>query len=264
MSSSDRSRAVVVDVVGRVATITLHRPDRLNALDRAGVVELRDRLAALAREPALRAVVLTGAGRGFCAGGDLASFGHSSDRSMSSDDVRGLMAICELLYTMPMVTIAAVNGPCAGAGLGFAVACDLRYAGESAVFATAFLKVGVSGDHGAIWSVTRAVGPARARELFLLGHRLDANSAARIGLVHEVVPDERLATHAQAVAASFARVSPSALRAMKENLNDAVGLPLGQYLDREVKRYLQVAAEPEAAEAARAFLEKREAVFGDD
>jgi 2-(1,2-epoxy-1,2-dihydrophenyl)acetyl-CoA isomerase len=166
------------------------------------------------------------------------------------------MEIDELLHGRGKPVIAAVNGGCAGAGLSLAAACDLRYAASSAVFATAFLRVGVSGDHGGIWSVMRAVGPARARELFLLGERIPASEAERLGLVHEVVPDDQLEGHVAGIAGRLVAAPPAAVAAMKANLNDAEVLGFGDYLDRETERFLSVLGSPEAVEAARAFVRK--------
>lgn len=254
--------AVRFELDDGVAVVTLDRAERLNALDAAGMAELRDRLGRLAADDGVRAVVLTGAGRGFCAGGDVASLtGEGESPPPGDPDVRRLMDISLLLHTMPKVTLAAVNGPCAGAGLGFAAACDLRVAASSAVFASAFLRVGQSGDHGTVWSVTRAVGPARARALFLLGERMDAEGAERIGLVHWVVPDGELLPRARQLAGRVAALSPAAVAAMKANLDDAPVLPLEPYLDRETERFLEVSRGPDAREAALAYLEKREPVF---
>lgn len=253
---------VTVEDDGRVATVTLCRPERLNALDGPAVNLLRERLALLAARRSLRVLVLTGAGSAFCAGGDVSALTDAGlQEPLDPVHLRELMQISELLHTMPLVTIAAVNGACAGAGLGFAAACDLRYAATSAVFATAFLKVGVPGDHGTIWSVTRAVGPGRARELFLLGERFGAEAAAACGLVHGVLPDAELRVHAADVAQRLATRSPDALRAMKANLNDAIVLPFDRYLDAEARRFAQVCGSPDAQEAARAYLEKRDPEF---
>jgi 2-(1,2-epoxy-1,2-dihydrophenyl)acetyl-CoA isomerase len=254
--------AVVVEEDGVVVTVTLHRPERKNALDRPAVAMLHDGLAALASRPSVRVVILTGSGSAFCAGGDvggLATAGPSG--SLDADELRRLMDVSALLHTMPAITIAAVNGACAGAGLGFAAACDLRYAARSATFVPAFLRVGVPGDHGAIWSVTRAVGPARARSLFLLGYPIGAEEALAAGLVHEVVPDDALGRRVAVVAERLAATAPSALRAMKANLNDALVLPFDRYLDVEATRFAEVCGSPDAVEAARAFLEKRPPVF---
>ena len=215
---------------------------------------LRDTVRALAGDASVRAVILTGAGRGFCAGGDVTGMtgGGSSDV-----DLRSLMEVSETLVGMPAVTIAAVNGPCAGAGLAFACACDLRYAARSAVFVSAFLRVGSSGDHGSAWVLTRAVGAAKARELLLLGQRVEADEALRIGLVSAVLDDGALRPHADAVAAQLATMPANASRLMKENLNDAIALPLDRYLDAEVARFAQCSGSEEATTAARAFLAER-------
>ena len=148
---SGRVLSIAVEHDGAVTTVTLDRPERLNALDLEHVVALRDTLRALADDATVRVVVLTGAGRGFSAGGDVTAM--AGDAGGGGDDaapldLRSIMEISELLHTMPAITVAAVNGPCAGAGLSFACACDLRYAARSAVFVTAFLRVGSSGDHG--------------------------------------------------------------------------------------------------------------------
>ena len=171
-------------------------------------------------------------------------------------DLRSIMEVSELLHGMPAITVAAVNGPCAGAGLSFACACDVRYAARSAVFVSAFLRVGSSGDHGSAWVLTRAVGPAKARELLLLGDRVDADEARRIGLVSEVLDDDALTAHVDAIAARLAAMPPTAARLMKQNLDDATTLPLGEYLDRETERFAACSGSDEAIAAAKAFLTK--------
>jgi 2-(1,2-epoxy-1,2-dihydrophenyl)acetyl-CoA isomerase len=251
------------DQGGAVVTVTLDRPEKLNALDLEHVLAFRDQLRALADDPKVRALVLTGAGRGFCAGGDVTSMtgeaggaGGAGESISSAEpvDLRSIMEVAELLHTMPAVTIAAVNGPCAGAGLSFACACDLRYAARSAVFVSAFLRVGSSGDHGSAWVLTRAVGPAKARELLLLGDRIDAGQAADIGLVSAVVDDAGLSAHVHRIAEQVAAMPPTAARLMKQNLNDAVTLPLREYLDVETERFARGSGSDEAIAAAKAFL----------
>jgi 2-(1,2-epoxy-1,2-dihydrophenyl)acetyl-CoA isomerase len=165
--------------------------------------------------------------------------------------------VSELLHTMPKPTIAAVNGPCAGAGLSFACACDLRYAAASAVFVSAFLRVGSPGDHGSSWVLTQVVGPAKARELLLLGERVGADEALHIGLVHAVLPDDALLAHVAGIADRLAGAAPGALGAMKANLVDAATLPLGEYLDRETERFARTLGSEESRAAARAYLEER-------
>jgi len=246
------------DHAGAVVTVTLNRPDRLNALDLEHILTFRDALRSLADDPSVRAVVLTGAGRGFCAGGDVTSMtgegGGGSGGSVAPLDLRAIMEVSELLHGMPAFTVAAVNGPCAGAGLSFACACDLRYAARSAVFVSAFLGVGSPGDHGSAWVVTRAVGPAKARELLLLGERVDADEALRIGLVGAVLDDDALRSHVDTIAARLAATPPNAARSMKQNLDDALTLPLGAYLDVETARFAECSGSPEAVAAAKAFL----------
>jgi 2-(1,2-epoxy-1,2-dihydrophenyl)acetyl-CoA isomerase len=252
-----------LDHAGATVTVTLDRPERLNALDLEHVLALRDELRALANDDSVRAVVLTGAGRGFCAGGDVSSMtGEGGGSSVPAEpaepaepvDLRAIMEVSELLHGMPALTVAAVNGPCAGAGLSFACACDLRYAARSAVFVSAFLRVGSSGDHGSAWVLSRAVGPAKARELLLLGERIDAEEAHRVGLVSAVVDDDALRDHVDAIAATLADMPPNAARLMKQNLDDALTLPLGAYLDAETARFAECSGSPEAVAAAKAFL----------
>jgi 2-(1,2-epoxy-1,2-dihydrophenyl)acetyl-CoA isomerase len=246
--------SIDVERDGAVATVTLDRPERLNALDLEHVLALRDELRGLGKDDAVRVVVLTGAGRGFCAGGDVTTMTGEGVSSAEPVDLRAIMEVAELLHGMPAFTVAAVNGPCAGAGLSFACACDLRYAARSAVFVSAFLRVGSSGDHGSAWVLTRAVGPAKARELLFLGDRVDADEALRIGLVSAVVDDDALRAHVDGIAARLAVMPPNAARAMKENLDDALTLPLGTYLDAEAVRFAECSGSAEAVAAAKAFL----------
>jgi 2-(1,2-epoxy-1,2-dihydrophenyl)acetyl-CoA isomerase len=247
-----------IDHAGAVVTVTLNRPERLNALDLEHVVALRDELRGLAADDRVRVVVLTGAGRGFCAGGDVTAMTGDGESAAASEpvDLRAIMEVSELLHGMSAITVAAVNGPCAGAGLSFACACDLRYAARSAVFVSAFLRVGSSGDHGSAWVLTRAVGPAKARELLLLGDRITADEAHRIGLVSAVVDDGALRDRVDAIAATLAGMPPNAARLMKQNLDDALTLPLASYLDAETERFAQCSGSPEAVGAAKAFLRR--------
>ncbi|HEY3669960.1 MAG TPA: enoyl-CoA hydratase-related protein [Acidimicrobiia bacterium] len=246
--------SIDVERADKIVTVTLNRPDKLNALDLEHILAFRDSLRGLDDDPSVRAVVLTGAGRGFCAGGDVTSMTGEGGGSSEPLDLRAVMEVSELLHGMSAFTVAAVNGPCAGAGLSFACACDLRYAARSAVFVSAFLRVGSSGDHGSTWVLTRAVGPAKARELLFLGDRVDADEALRIGLVSAVLDDDALRDHVDAVAARLAAMPPNAARLMKQNLDDALTLPLGAYLDAETARFAEGSGSPESIAAAKAFL----------
>jgi len=242
--------------------VTLNRPDRLNALSADLLESLRRALEELGGDEGVRAVVLTGAGRGFCAGGDvgeLATAGTRDERSLEvlASDTRRHLQLTELLHTMPKPTIAAVNGPCAGAGFALACAADLRYAATSAVFTTAFIKVGQPGDYGGAWTASRLLGAAKARELFLLEERIDAAQALRIGLVSEVIPDRSLLDAVHTIAHGLAAFAPIAVALLKANLNDALVLDLPRYLDAESSRFAENLRSRDAGEAARAYLEKR-------
>lgn len=239
------------EVSGPVATITLNRPDRLNAMTEELIGGVLVCLEQASADDAIRAVVLTGAGRGFCAGGDLGAMGEFAEprtEEASRAELRRLHRTTELLHEMPKVTIAAVNGPCAGAGLSWACACDLRIAAESAVFRTAFLSAGLTGDFGGTWSLTRLVGAGRARHLFFLNEKLSAASAAAIGLVGEVVADGALMGRVADLASGLAQAPPHVVAGIKQNLNDAQELSLHAMLNTEADRQVRAAlSHPSAA-----------------
>jgi len=231
------------EVAGPVATITLNRPDRLNAMTGELIDGVLTHLEQAAADDAVGAVVLTGAGRGFCAGGDLAqtsTFADDQPEAEAVAELRRLHRTSLLLHEMPKPTIAAVNGPCAGAGLSWACACDLRIAAESAVFRTAFLSAGLTGDFGGTWTLTRLTGAARARQLYLLNEKIDAATALAIGLAGEVVPDAELAGRVAAIAVGLAGAPPGVVAGIKANLNEALDTTLAASLDAEATR--QVAA----------------------
>jgi 2-(1,2-epoxy-1,2-dihydrophenyl)acetyl-CoA isomerase len=250
---------------GAVATITLNRPDRLNAMNADLLQAALSTLETAAADDAIRVVIFTGAGRAFCAGGDLAAGleGINGPPPLTSQvgRLRRFMRTSELLRTMPKVTIAAINGACAGAGLAWACACDLRYASSSAVFNTAFLTAAVSGDFGGTWTLPRIVGGAKARELYLLSERFDAQEAFRIGLVGGVLPPDELLPHIRRVGERIASFAPLALRRVKDNLNDAEQLSFQEHLEAEATRHAFCCATRDAAEAAEAFVQKRAPAF---
>lgn len=250
---------------GALATVTLNRPDRLNAMT-AGLLDAAlSTLEKAAADDAIRVVILTGAGRAFCVGGDLAAGleGINGPPPLTSQTGRQVrfMRTSELLHDMPKVTIAAINGPCAGAGLAWACACDLRYASASAVFNSAFLPAAVSGDFGGTWTLPRIVGGAKARELYMLSERFDAEEALRIGLVGGVLPPDELMPHIRRAGDRIASFAPLALRRVKENLNDAEGLSFQEHLEAEAGRHAFCCATRDAVEAAEAFVQKRAPAF---
>jgi 2-(1,2-epoxy-1,2-dihydrophenyl)acetyl-CoA isomerase len=245
--------------------VRFNRPERLNAFDPDVIVELVSHLEELAGDGEIRAVILTGTGRGFCAGGDLHGLRDRPPTTRTEDEqVANMLRLTHasvLLHEMPKLTIAAVNGPCAGAGFSLACAADLRIAAASAVFATAFANAGQTGDYGGTWFLPRLVGAGKARELFLLGGRLDARQAERVGLVNRVVPDDDLLSTARDAALQVSAAAPLALAGLKANLNEADHVSLRELLEHEAHQFVRNAATRDSAEAVRAFLEKRPPVF---
>ncbi len=245
-----------------VATLTLNRPDRLNALSEDMLARLCEALPRLARDPAVGAIVLTGAGRGFCAGGDVKRMAAAEQSfEQRQEGLRWRHQAIVLLRTISKVVIAAVNGPVAGAGLGIALACDLRIAATSARFRTAFADVGFSGDFGGSWSLTRLVGTAKAREMYYLNPLIDAAEAERLGLVMRVVDDAALPGEAQVLARRIADGPRVAFAYMKRNLHAAETEPLQAVLDMEATGQARTGLTEDHREAATAFVEKRKPVF---
>ena len=249
-----------------VAVLTMNRPDRLNALSIAMLDAMLEALPRLAADPSVGCLVLTGAGRGFCAGGDVKAMAEG--REMAGDTLeeraQGLRAKMETsrwLHEMPKPTLAMVRGAAAGAGLSLALACDLRVAGDSAKFGTAFARVGYSGDFGGSYYLTQLVGTAKARELYYTAELVDAQQALALGLVNRVVPDDRLEDETLALAARIARGPRIAHRYMKRNLNAAERGSLKELLDLEAWHHTRTGQTDDHREAAKAFVEKREPVF---
>src|SRR5947208_4262752 len=179
-----------------VATLTLNRPERLNALSAPIMDGLLEALPRLAADREVGAIVLTGAGRAFCSGGDVKRMAEQPVERSTDEDVarlRGRMEISRLLHEIPKPTIAMVNGPAAGAGLAMALACDLRFAGQSARFVTAFAKVGFSGDFGGSYFLSKLVGTGKARELYFTAEPIDAAQALSLGIANRVFSDAELA-----------------------------------------------------------------------
>lgn len=261
-------QTVLYESTNGIATITLNRPERLNTMGGDLLDRLLEAVEHAASDAAVRVLVLTGAGRAFCAGGDLGIMSEGAGsvrakvpRAHNVNRLRASMRISQLLHEMPKVTIAKINGACAGAGLAVACACDLRYSAHSAKFNVAFRNAGLSGDFGGTWTLPRIVGPAKARELYLMSPRFDAHEAERIGLVHKAMPDAELGAHVAAAAADLASAAPITLALMKQNLNDGLHTTFGEQLDREAERHVQSALTEDHREAARAYMEKRKPVF---
>jgi 2-(1,2-epoxy-1,2-dihydrophenyl)acetyl-CoA isomerase len=247
-----------------VAWLTLNRPERLNALSPAMTAGLSEALDRLAGDPAVGAIVIAGAGRGWCSGGDVKTMEERGRNQTVEDRAEGLRRAHRLpllLRTIPKVVIASINGPVAGAGLGLALACDLRIAGRAARFGTAFARIGYSGDYGGSWSLTRLVGTARARELYFLADVIDAETAFAYGMVNRLVDDEKLREETALLARRIADGPRIALGYMKKNLLAAETEPFQTVLDLEAAHQARCAFTEDHKEAVAAFVEKRRPVF---
>ena len=260
-----RSFLYAADATSGVATITLNRPDRLNALTFEVYEELRDTFEALDREPSVRAVVLTGSGRAFCSGGDV----EDIIGALFARDAAGLKAFtdmtCDLIRNIRRCrkpVIAALNGTVAGAGAVIAAACDLRIAAEPAKIAFLFVRVGLSGaDMGASWLLPRLVGLGQATELLMTGEFIDARRAYEIGLYQRVVPAERVLAEATALAEKLARGPAEALSVTKQALEAEWSMDLDQALAHESAVQARLMEHPNFREAYEAFRAKREPKF---
>jgi 2-(1,2-epoxy-1,2-dihydrophenyl)acetyl-CoA isomerase len=251
-------QTVRYDVADGVGTITLNRPDRLNGIVNTMMRELHELLVAVSADRGVRVLVLTGAGKGFCPGADLKHYAEGdADEPLRPE----YFDLTRLLHEIPQVTLAAINGACAGAGLGWAAACDLRVAASSATFNTAFLDVAVAGDMGGPWTLSRIVGPAKARELYFLPGKFRADEAQRVGLVSQVFADDVFRDEAAALARRLASAAPLALTGMKANFLAAERVGFGDFLAIETERHLRISASDDCMEAFRAFVEKRPAHF---
>ena len=258
--TATRFETLVYEKAGAIATLTINRPDRMNGMTNRMVLEAGEALARVAEDREVRVLVLTGAGRAFCPGADLqrvASGKTAPDEHLSADDFRPPV----LLHDMPAVTIAAINGACAGAGFGWACACDLRFTAASARFNTAFLDVGVAGDMGGPWTLTRIVGAARARDLYFLPDKFDAAEALRIGLVSRVFPDERFREEIRAITERLAEAAPLALRTLKANFRAAERMDFAEFVALESERHLRMFTTHDTREAFAAKVEKRKPRF---
>lgn len=265
------TNSVLYEVRGGIALLTLNRPESLNSMSGELLDSLAAHLASAAEDTEVRCVVITGAGRAFCAGGDVKGMAASPRSEAGAPSPRPLISSAEglrrqeessrLLYEMPKPTIAAVNGPAAGAGMSLALSADIRIASDSARFATAFARIAVSGDFGGTWLLQRLVGPARAKELYLLADVLDAQRALGLGLVSKVVPAEQLMQETMALARRLADGPTLAYGRMKENFSYGATATFADTLTREAENLVASMRTEDHRSAAVAFVEKREPVF---
>jgi 2-(1,2-epoxy-1,2-dihydrophenyl)acetyl-CoA isomerase len=242
-----------------VATISLNRPDSLNALNTAMRKELLAALTAASRDEAIRAVVLTGTGRGFCSGADLR--GGANERSFRAVLTMEYNPLISAIRELPKPMIAAVNGVAAGAGVSVALACDLVYAADEARFILAFVRIGLVPDSGAIHALVRALGRHRAAELAFTGDPLSAAEAAESGLINGVVRAPELASHVSAIAQRLAQGPTRAIGLTKRLINHADGPGFAESLSLEAALQELAGRTQDHAEGIAAFSEKREPRF---
>ncbi|HKW88297.1 MAG TPA: enoyl-CoA hydratase [Candidatus Acidoferrales bacterium] len=258
------SSLVLEERDGAILTLRMNRPERLNALNVELGRALVDALLRAGRDQSVRVVVLTGAGRGFCAGGDLELLRDARSRN-AGNELEGLvragkeiaLAICD----MPQPVIAAVNGPAAGGGMNLALACDVRIASEQSSFCEAFARIGLFPDFGGMYFLPRLVGAAKAAELFWSGETLSAAEAARLGIVNRIVPHNIFEEETKNLAAQLATAPPLAVRAVKRMLMKDEREELERVLDEEIRQQVECFLSADCLEGLEAFREKRTPQF---
>jgi 2-(1,2-epoxy-1,2-dihydrophenyl)acetyl-CoA isomerase len=247
-----------------IATLTLNRPDKLNALSAELSTALNGALARLADDDSVRVVVLTGSGRAFCSGGDLGAIGRGRQHNQTAElepILRSGMQMILKMRLMPQPVVAAVNGPAAGAGMNIALAADIRIASDAATFGQNFSRVGLFPDYGGIYLLPQLVGPSIAAEMFYTGEMIDAPTALRLGIVNRVVPAAQFANEVQALAQKIAQGPPLAIRAAKKVLFASAEEDLIKALNYEVEQQMKCFHSEDCSEGIRAFFEKRPPKF---
>jgi len=258
---------LLCEVRDGVALITLNRPEARNALSDQLTPALRRMIRQCGDDSGVGALLITGAGTAFCAGGDVKGMGSNSAKvEMPIDERIADLRIKQRTLTGALVglrkpTLAALPGPAAGAGLALALACDIRIAAESAVVTAGYARIGLTGDYGIAWLLTRLVGTSRAREKMFTGDKVDAARCETLGIVNRVVPDDKLQAEAFALAKSMAEGPTLALRYIKDNLDEALQFDFATARDHEAERLTRLTTTADHKEAVQAFIEKRKPVF---
>ena len=261
-TGTDELRCEVRD---RVAIVTLNRPQARNSLSDQLTPALREVIRQCGGDPTVGALLITGAGTAFCAGGDVKGMGASSNPAKRDWTVEQRVAdlqdrqrrLTGALFGLRKPTLAALPGPAAGAGLSIALACDLRIAAESAFLSTGYVRVGLSGDYGVTWLLSQLVGRGRASELMLLSEKVNAARCLGMGIFNRVVPDTDLQAEAFTLARQLAQGPALAQALIKDNLDDSSTLGFEAALDNEAARLVRSSMDADHAEAVRAFVEKR-------
>ena len=270
-------QVLLQDLQDGVLTLTFNRPERLNAFNPALMRAFKEAVGQAASNPLAHVVVIRGAGRGFCAGGDLAGKPKTAVNTEAPpkpekpkapdslatriDWLRGNMDATRQLFEMPKPTIAMIRGATVSVGMAIAAACDFRVVSDNASFMTGFAKAGLSGDYGISYFLTQLLGTAKTRELMLLGERIDATEALRIGYASRLVADDALEDSTYELARQLASGSSIIQRYIKQNLNAALETPLSASLDMEATLNVLSAQTNDHKEAVRAFIERRDPVF---
>jgi 2-(1,2-epoxy-1,2-dihydrophenyl)acetyl-CoA isomerase len=247
-----------------VATLVLNRPERMNALNKDLAVALNSALDRVSADQAIKVVVLAGAGRAFCAGGDLGVIGKGRQENNLAElepILRSGMQMVLKMRTMRQPVIAAVHGAAAGAGMNIALAADLRVASEDATFGQNFAKVGLFPDYGGMFFLPELIGPARAAEMFYTGEMIDAQTALRLGLVNRIVPEAHLENEVRSLAQNIANGPAIAIQAIKQALFGSAKERLAKILELEVEQQMKCFRSEDCAEGIRAFFEKRQPQF---
>ena len=260
---------LLAEVIDGVALITLNRPEARNAMSGPMNQALQKTLADAEVDPDIKCIVLTGAGKGFCAGGDVKGMAESGDGTVGTNTIYGAIheqrihqrGTAGKLFKMPKPTIAALPGAAAGAGLSLALACDMRIMASNAIMTTAFARVGFSGDYGGTYFMTQLVGSAKARQLYYLSERVSAEEALSLGLTNWVCEADELREKAMEIASRLANGPTVAYRYMKENLNRALAGEVDDCLDLEATHHVHCGQTQDHREATKAFVEKREPTF---
>ena len=256
---------ILFDVSDHIATITLNRPEAMNALAGDMREVILGHLETCAAVPDVRCIVITGAGRAFCAGGDIAAMAAKQDIGDISEMGGTLVtveAVVTLLRGIPKPVIAAVNGAAAGGGMNMALACDIRLGCEKTLFSESFVKIGLIPDWAGFGSLTELVGAAKAMELMMTGERIRAEEAHRLGLLNQLYPMDTFRDDVQAFAKTLASGPPQALAAIKRGVYAAANASLAEVLAFERKNQLVLILSDDSREGMRAFLEKRAPKFG--
>jgi len=250
---------VRLEITGALAIISIDRPEARNSLTRQSGLEVFDAVRRVAEDGRVRVCVFRGKGRDFCCGADLKAPAPGVD--VKPPPAFDTYQVTVLLHEMRAVSIAAIRGGCAGAGFGWACACDLRVADESAVLNTAFLDVGVAGDMGVPWTLPRIVGAGRARELSLLPRKLSAAEAMQMGLLNRLWSAPTFEQELQHLTTRLTAAPPLALTTMKANYVEAERVDLRSFVTIEAERHVRLLASEDRIEAFRAWLEKRPGIF---